>query len=520
MLFKRNKVLVLLLMICMTAGTFIGCSSDSGGKAEGEDFTVTIAQSSDPQTLDPHKVGGDISANVFRNVCEALLTYDENWEVSPLLAESYEQKSDTEWVFHLKKDVKFSNGEPFNAEAVIWNFKRAASDKYPRQAYEFKDYVKDYEAIDESTVKFILSKPDLFFAAHIAEVPMLEPKHSEEIGEEAINSDIIGTGPYIFKNWEADKEIVLEKNPQYWGEEPDADRVVFRTIPEAATRIAEMVNGNVDVIMNVQNESIETLEKSKDIKVFPKKLNRTEYMGFNTYDWCETPELKDPKVRQAINYAVDVDTIIEKIMGGYGERVSNLWRSDYDGFDKDLADYYSYDPKKAKKLLAEAGYADGFDMTLMTDVDNHAKAQEVTEAVGSYLKDIGINVEVKVLDDTTAYAIIVNGQKAEKCPGMFDWNWGTKPGLYESTLTGVLSSEGMSSYNKIEGYDELIDKLLAESTAKGRAPYIKEIQKLMVEDPACLYLFRLYDIYAVSDRIDWEPEDHYALLVSDMKIAK
>ncbi len=519
MLRNKKRIVVLGLLICLVAATLFGCGSDSGSGEESP-FTVTVAQGSDPQTLDPHKVGGDISANIFRNVCEALLAYDENWEICSLLADSYEQVSDTEWIFHLKEGVNFSNGEPFNAEAVIWNFKRAASDKYPRQAFEFKNYVKKYEAVDEHTVKFILSKPDIFFAAHVAEVPILEPKHSEEIGEEAINGDIVGTGPYVFKSWEADKEIVLEKNADYWGDAAEIDRVVFRTIPEPTTRIAEMVNGNVDVIMNVQNESVATLEKSEGITVFPKKMNRTEYMGFNTYDWCETPELKNPLVRQAINYAVDVDTIIENIMGGYGERVSNLWRSDYDDFDEKLANYYSYDPEKAKSLLAEAGYPNGFTMTLMTDVDNHAKAQEVTEAVGAYLNDIGIKTEVQVLDDTTAYAIIVNGQNAKKCPGMFDWNWGSKPGLYESTLTGVLSSEGMSSYNKIDGYDELIEKLLGESTVEGRKPYIEELQKLMVEDPACLYLFRLYDIYAVSDRIEWNPEDFYALRAIDMRIAK
>ncbi len=519
MLLKKSKALVLVLSVCMVAATLFGCGDSGKAETDGT-TTVTIAQSSDPQTLDPHKVGGDISANIFRNVCETLLTYDENWEITELLAESYEQVSDTEWVFKLKEGVTFSNGEPFNAEAVIWNCKRAASDEYPRQAFEFKDYIKDYEAVDDLTVKFILEKPDIFFTAHIAEVPMLEPTHSEEIGEEAINSDIIGTGPYVFKSWEADKEILLEKNPNYWGEEPEIDNVVFRTIPEAATRIAEMVNGNVDIIMNVQNESVKTLEGSDGIKVFPKRMNRTEYIGFNTYDWCETPELQNPLVRQALNYAVDVDTIIETILGGYGERVSNLWRSDYDGFDEELSQYYTYDPEKAKELLAEAGYPNGFDVTLMTDVDNHAKAQEVTEAVGAYLTDIGLDVEVQVLDDTTAYAIIVNGQAAEKCPGMFDWNWGTKPGLYESTLTGVLSSGGMSSYNKIEGYDQLVEKLLAETTEEGRAPYIAEIQKKMVEDPAALYLFRLYDIYAVSGNIDWNPDEHYAMVVKEMKLAK
>lgn len=519
MLCNKRKVGVLMLILCLTVGTLFGCGSDSGGGEEGS-ASVTIAQSSDPQTLDPHKVGGDISANIFRNVCESLLTYDKNWEITPLLAESYEQISDTEWVFKLREGVTFSNGEPFNSEAVIWNFKRAASEKYPRQAYEFKNYVKDYEAIDDLTVKFILSKPDIFFPAHVAEVNLLEPKHSEEIGEEAINGDIVGTGPYVFKSWEPDKEILLEKNQKYWGEEPEIDNVVFRTIPEAATRIAEMVNGNVDVIMNVQNESVETLKASKGIKVFPKRMNRTEYIGFNTYDWCETPELQNPLVRQALNYAVDVDTIIETILGGYGERVSNLWRSDYDGFDEELSQHFTYDPEKAKKLLKEAGYPNGFDVTLMTDVDNHAKAQEVTEAVGAYLTDIGLDVEVQVLDDTTAYAIIVNGQAAKKCPGMFDWNWGTKPGLYESTLTGVLSSEGMSSYNKVEGYDDLVNKILSETTKEGRAPYLAEIQKKMVEDPAALYLFRLYDIYAVSSNIDWSPDDHYSMLVKDMSIAE
>lgn len=138
MLLKKSKALVLVLSVCMVAATLFGCGDSGKAETDGT-TTVTIAQSSDPQTLDPHKVGGDISANIFRNVCETLLTYDENWEITELLAESYEQVSDTEWVFKLKEGVTFSNGEPFNAEAVIWNCKRAASDEYPRQAFEFKD---------------------------------------------------------------------------------------------------------------------------------------------------------------------------------------------------------------------------------------------------------------------------------------------------------------------------------------------------------------------------------------------
>ena len=536
---QKIKLAAFLLAVCMMVGVLAACSTapatpsaaptepnaptESPAPAEpeaDEPFTITIAQSSDPQSLDPHKASGDIGANVFRNICENLFFYDENWAVIPVLAESYEQVSDTEWTVKLKEGITFSNGEAFNAEAVIWNFKRAASEEFPRQNYTFKKYVSEYEAVDELTVKFILSKPDIFFIEHLAEVPMLAPAYSEQIGEEAIGGDPVGTGPYVFVSWEADKEIVLEKNPAYWGEEPEIDRIVVRTIPEAATRVAEMINGTVDIIMNVQYESTEMLQNAGNISVVPKKMNRIEYIAYNTYDWAGCPALQNKLVRQALNYAVDVQAIIDNIMGGFGERVSTLWRSDYDGYDKTLANAFTYDPEKAKALLAEAGYPDGFDLVLMTDVDNHAKAQEVTEAVGAYLTAIGINVEVQVLDDTTAYAIIVNGQEAKQCPPMFDWNWGGKPNLYESTLTGVLHSTGMSSYNVVEGYDAIIDSLLAETTKEGRAPYIQQIQQLMVDDPACLYLFRLYDIYAVNNRIDWNPLDHYGMLVSEMSIAK
>lgn len=536
---QKIKLAAFLLAVCMMVGVLAACSTtpatpsdaptepnapaESPAPAEpevDEPFTVTIAQGSDPQSLDPHKANGDIGANVFRNICENLFFYDENWQVIPVLAESYEQVSETEWTVKLKEGITFSNGEAFNAEAVIWNFKRAASEEFPRQNYAFKKYISEYEAVDELTVKFILSKPDIFFIEHLAEVPLLAPAYSEQIGEEAIGSDPVGTGPYVFVSWEADKEIVLEKNPTYWGEEPEIDRIVVRTIPEAATRVAEMINGTVDIIMNVQYESTEMLQNANNISVVPKKMNRIEYIAYNTYDWAGCPALQNKLVRQALNYAVDVQAIIDNIMGGFGERASTLWRSDYDGYDETLANAFTYDPEKAKALLAEAGYPDGFDLVLMTDVDNHAKAQEVTEAVGAYLTAIGINVEVQVLDDTTAYAIIVNGQEAKQCPPMFDWNWGAKPNLYESTLTGVLHSTGMSSYNLVEGYDAIIDSLLAETTKEGRAPYIQQIQQLMVDDPACLYLFRLYDIYAVNNRIDWNPLDHYAMLVSEMSIAK
>ena len=216
-----------------------------------------------------------------------------------------------------------------------------------------------------------------------------------------------------------------------------------------------MLNGNVDILYDVNYEYIDMLEASGSIRMENKPTRRVEYIGFNTTEWTPNPELYDVRVRQALNYAIDREAIIQSIMGGYGEILTSIWRKDFPDYD-DSIEGYTYDPEKAKELLAEAGYADGFDITLLTTDANHAKAGEVCQAVAAYLGAVGINCTVEIYDDATSRSIVINGQAQQLCPGMFDWNWASKPGLSDSTLTGVIRSDGMTSYNCLEGYDELI----------------------------------------------------------------
>ena len=212
------------------------------------------------------------------------------------------------------------------------------------------------------------------------------------------------------------------------------------------------------------------LEASGSIRMENKPTRRVEYIGFNTTEWTPNPELYDVRVRQALNYAIDREAIIQSIMGGYGEILTSIWRKDFPDYD-DSIEGYTYDPEKAKELLAEAGYADGFDITLLTTDANHAKAGEVCQAVAAYLGAVGINCTVEIYDDATSRSIVINGQAQQLCPGMFDWNWASKPGLSDSTLTGVIRSDGMTSYNCLEGYDELIDRdpRLHDNGGKGAA---------------------------------------------------
>ena len=508
---KRLLSIALVLAMLVT-----GVIAFSSAVAEEEPVTVTLAQDSDPTTLDPHRASGDQGARVYMNICETLTIFDGDWKLQPLLAESWEQTGDTEWVFHLREGIKFSNGEDFNAEAVVWNLNRGASTEYPRQAMEYVTYLDHAEAVDTYTVKIVTNQICNLIPEYMADIPMLAPAYSESIGEEAIGEDIVGTGPYVLTSWEHDQQITLTAREDYWRGAPEVDVYVIKTIPEQATQLAELLNGTIDIALDVNYEYLDMLAGNDNVATQSRLERRVLYIGFNTLDWCETEALKDARVRQAMNYAVDVDAIIESIMGGYGTRIESIWRHDFPGYEEGLVEGYNYDPDKARELLAEAGYADGFDVTMQVNTMSSAKYSEIAQAVAYYLGEVGINVTLENLDTATARSLTINGQDQQKVSGLFTWSWASKPGLCDSWLTGIIHSTGMTSYNAIEGYDELVEEILSITDAK--IPLYHELQEKLINDPPYLYLFQLNSIYAVSSRMDWDVNSNCYAMAFDMKV--
>lgn len=523
---------MLVLILCLCSCSNSGDASETGDDntpdttnttetsdtADSNSSTVVLAQSADPSTLDPHRPSGDTGANIFRNICEPLTTFNGKNELEPSLAESWERISENEWVFKIKEGIQFSNGEPLNAEAVGWNLERGMSDEYPRQSLEYRSYYDSYEVVDEYTIKVITKTPDFQMPEHMSDMYIIAPAYSEKIGEEAVGSDPVGTGPYIFESWTPDQQIVLKENPNYWQGDPEIDTFIIRTIPEAASRVAELVNGTIDIIYDPNFEYLDMLEAEGNINIANKIYRRIAYVDFNTTDWSPNPELKDKRVRQAINYAVDKEAIIESVMGGYAYEVASIWRPDFPEYDTEIKGY-EYNPEKARELLAEAGYADGFSITLQSSTLALAKAHEVNQAVAQYLADVGITCTVETLEENAARSIVINGQDQQKVQGMFSWNWASKPTLYESWLTGIVHSTGMSSYNHIEGYDELIDEILSLDSHEERAPLLVEMQHKLIDDPPFLYLFQMSLIYATNDRINWDANDFQYMLAYEMKLA-
>ena len=494
-------------------------ATEAAEKKEDAPLTVVFAQNADPTSIDPHKVGGDNGANVHRQITEPLTKFDENWQLQPWLAESWENPDELTWVFHLKEGVFFSDGEKFNAEAVVWNLNHGADKNYPRQAMEYINVYESSEATDEYTVTVHLTAKCDLFANYMADMECMAPEYMEKVGEEGSSRDICGTGPYILKSWVPDQQITLEKNVNYWRGEPEVDTYIIKTIPEESTMIAELLNGTVDVVSNISFEYMDMLNAGNVASAYSKLERRVIYIGFNTTDWTPNPELKDVRVRQALNYAVDIQAIINTVMGGYGKKLGSFWRQDFTPYNKELESYYTYNPEKAKELLKEAGYENGFTITCQSHTGSTAKQHEICQAIAKYLADVNVTMIVEPVEYNTMRGIVINGQAQQAVAGLFTWSWAGKPGLTDSWLTGIIKSNGMSSYNGIEGYDELCDKILAIGKLEDRADLYLELQQKLVDDPPYLYLWQLESIYGVSNRLNWDPNSFMYIEAFDMHAA-
>ncbi len=527
---SKKSALSLLLAISLVITVFAGCknnntadipdsSSNNSKSVSGTDgeSVVTLAQASDPVTLDPHRAGGDIGANITKNICENLAVYDANDKLIPELALSWEQLSENEWIYNLRKDVKFSNGEPFNSEAVVYNIERANSKEYPRQAFEFRSYYDRCEIIDEYTLKVFTKTEDKLLPVHLGDIPMIAPKHAKAVGEEGLSTEVYGTGSYVLESWERDQQIVLKANPNCWREEPEVKKYIIKTIPESATRIAELLSGTVDIIYDVNFEDLPMLEGQKNVHIESKLTRRIPYIAFNTLDWTSEKAIKDARVRQAMNYAVDRNAIIQSLMGGYAYPLPTIYREDFPEHDPSIKGF-EYNPQKAKELLKEAGYENGFSIQCQVSNGLLQKATEIAQAVASYLEAVNIKMEVIPMELNTMRSIIINGQEQKKAASTFIWSWASKPETLDSWLTGIVHSSGMSSYNAIEGYDELVDKILTETDPNVKKSLYLEFQKKLVEDPPYIYLFQQESIYGVGEKLDWSPSDYQMVLAREMKL--
>jgi len=486
-----KKLLTLTLVVAMVATMLTGCGSNSAEKngsnteAGGEaNKTLSIATPADAKSLDPHLTNDTPSANIMINMYENLMTLDEDGNPVGQLAEKWEKIDELSYKFYLKQGVLFHNGEEMKASDVKFSLLRAMNIEGSSVSHVVGDIDPEgFEIIDDYTIVIKLKRPFSVFLSYLTHVgggSILCEKAVTEAGEN-YGENPIGTGPYKYKSWAKGDRIVLERYDGHRSVKPEYAEVVFRAIPEATSRTIELESGNVDIAYGIASIDVSRIEDNPNLKIERVINLGAQYLGFN----CDKAPYNDVKVRQAISYALGVDQITKAVLRGVGTQATGPISPKAQYFNTDLSPKKK-DLEKAKQLMKEAGFENGFKTTLWLS-DKQIRIDMAT-IMQNQLKEIGIEVEVKVLKWSTFYEAAKAGET-----DMFLLGWTMSSpdpdmglfGLFHSSMKGT---NNLAFYESPE-MDEMLEQgRVIENSDERKALYFK-IQEELYNQAPWVYLY-------------------------------
>jgi peptide/nickel transport system substrate-binding protein len=493
-----------LLMACAPGPAAV--STSSRGPTE-----LRIGLSFDVESMDPFFVNQAAGWSVVHALFDHLVERDFEGNIVPGLAESWSILDDTTLEFSLREGVTFHNGEAFDAEAVKFSVARMLSEEGAPNQGKFTT-IDSVHIMDDHRVRFNLSRADgTLFDSLTSRLAMLPPDYFAEVGAAGFAGAPVGTGPFRFVEWVPDDHVTLVANEGYWAGsykgQPKVDTVLFRPIPEAATRAAELQIGGVHLIQDVLPDQIDELEAAGLI-VVPDEAYQLQYIFFTTDD--ETAPTHDVKVRQALNYAVDVDAIIENVLMGLGSRVASPIGPGYLGYNPDV-EPYPYDPETAEELLKEAGFGHGFETTLDTTTSDHT---DVIQAVAGYLAEVGVDLTIQEYELGQ-----FNQNWMDRRQSML-WaaRWGNTPDPQSIEL--FASCRGRISRYCNEEVTANLEAARDTLDQDERAAKYAVASQLMRDDPLAIYLMTSAQIYGLSPRVEgFRPSPLLALIVSSVSVS-
>jgi len=471
--------------------------------AAGGEKVLVVAQPGDATTMDANMHNNTPTRNIHLNLFGSPVLRDAEGKIQPALAESWSNPDPLTWVFKIRKGVKFHNGNDLTAEDLKFSLERILdpANKSPRASNW--PSVDKIEVPDPYTFVIHTKEPyPLTLARMSGSFDIVSKKYFEEVGTEKAIQDPVGTGPYKFKEWTKNQQVVLEAFDGYWGGRPKIDRVIFRSIPEPSTRLAELLAGTVDIVTDVSADQAADLEGKSGVKVVNADATRVEFVAL---DNTREGPLQDVRVRQALNYAVDKEGLLKALYGGHGQAIGQVVSQPMFGYNPDVKPY-PYDPDKAKQLLADAGFANG----LSIDFECSQSDKDTCEAIALQLGKVGVTAKLTVYDNTVSAQRFNQHQSSP----MFFSTWLGATQDAEGTLTPRIASAGRSAYFS----DPDVDKeIKAGASTVNEADRLKVYLPLMAElkDKApWIYLWQGTDTYAVSQRLSgWVPRpDSYLIL--------
>jgi peptide/nickel transport system substrate-binding protein len=471
---------------------------------------LIVGFSGDAFTLDPANHRNRETETIIRNLYDGLVTRDADMLVVPELAESLTQVSPTVYDFKIRKGVKFHDGSDMTAEDVKFTLDRVTvagamgnGETSPRQG--LMGPVASVEVVDGDTVRITLTEPWPILPAMLPNQQIVSKAFVEKVGTAGMAAEENGTGPFKLVEWRKGDAIIMERFDDYYGGSPDippvgkacVDRVIFKIIPESASRVAALLAGDVQIINDLPAFSVGQVEANDGTVVMTVNGTRSFFVAMNT----QGEIFDDLRVRQAAAHAIDKALIIDKILGGNAAPIDGILSPDAFGAS-DLPSV-AFDPEKARALLTEAGYPDGIDVTM--DVEGSYK--DTAEAVASMLTKVGIRTKVAVGES----AQLADKWRTKGKPKTGDlyfssWGNGSLDPFDIFIPTHRTNDRGNSAGYANAEVDALLDAASVEGDRARRAEMYREAELKINADQPYLYLWVPQDIYGVSKRVSgWQP---------------
>ena len=483
---KGFKIFCLLFLFLTIMSFFVYADNEQGGILR---YGVSI----DLITFDMCNYRSTVDFMFGSLVFDTLVTLDKNMDFVPNLATSWEKIDDLTWIFNLREGVKFTDGTPFNAEAVKISLERAA---ITLKGKRFQGVISTVNILNDYKVEVKLKEPNAPFFQNLTmpTAAILSPTALEKYGDDLFRNPV-GTGFFKLEEWIPNTHVILTRNEDHWGGAAKLEKVIFTPIPSEASRVMAFKSGDLDVIENLPAHEVPVVQEDPNFKLMIVPQLRTVWVGFN----CSDPILANQKVREAIAHAIDRRSIIEFTMENLA-REANLGLLPPEVMKTDPPLSLNYDPELSKKLLAEAGYKDGLKLQLWSPEGRYAKDVEIAQVVQGQLKEVGIDVEVRIMEYGSYFDAINRGEQQLFILG---WQITKNPDAF---FRACFHSANESVSNSVFYANPEVDRIIDETAKLGDEEEINknyyDLNKIIIEDAVVFPIYYTQMIYGINEKVE------------------
>lgn len=492
------------------AGCSLGTSSKTTGGTSGggKNTALTVDLPGYPATFDPGLQYDTSSYTVYRNIFDQLLTRDpSSHKVAPGIADSWRQTGPTTWTFAIHPGITFSNGEQLTAADAAFSIDRILDKSFNSPQFA------NFSAISKAsgtgqTLTITTKKPSPTLLSYLTTLSVVPKDYVTKVGDQAFDAKPVGSGPYTLASATGGSQVVLKANPHYWKGAPQVTQVTFRAVPNTATRVADLQSGRADIVTQLTPDNATSLKSDARLQVLATPTERVDYLALNALGAAPT---KNAKVRQAVAYAIDYNSIIKNLQRGYGNPVKAVLTPLSFGYPANVAGY-QYDPAKAKQLLAASGAKD---KTLVFPT-SPAYNPQLIQAIQANLQAVGFTVKISNSDQAT-YLKNVQSPKHDWGAVRFG-RWSCSCLDADGTIYPLFHTGTVWSSYSNPAFDKAVETARTTTNAAQRKAAYAQAFTILQRDVPGIGLYQDYAIYGAAKRVSWQPDPQENFFVADVHL--